>query len=646
LKHDKPDQYRVTINFVVIPGKQVKLDSISYNIQHEELQRLTDSAKNETFIKKGDAFAKPAMSAELDRLVELYRNNGYLRFTRDELVGVWDTLDASLLRPVTDPLEQIQLLTKLQKRRENPTADLEIRLRPGFDTSKLLKYYIGSITVYPDFSEDTVNHARHEVMAEDYRVIYYGYIFKPKFLPPNIYLKKGELYSQRKYVRTINRFNTLTAWKLVNIEQQPRENSDTVDFIIRLTPARKYLFDANLEGSRNQSVFAGNLLGTGVNIGIQNRNFARASNQANTNIRYGTELTISKGENIVQSQQASFSHNIYFPRSIPNFRWVPDRFKENFQTVFSFALANTDRLLLYNLTSLNASWGYDYKWKNKAISVKLPNFEYSLLNRRDSLDTLIKHNPSLANIFNDGLVISNIGRFTMTGGKTGTNIFRASLEESGLLVGMIQTKFFDTNLYRFIKLDAEFSRSRKYSKKEFAYRFFVGLGYELNSTVHPDKKLSLPFFKQFYAGGPNSMRAWGLRRLGPGSTVKAYSEAPDRFGDIQLEANVEFRFPLFTYRGVKFNSALFADAGNVWLYRPNPAFPDGDFELSRLIKDIAVGVGTGLRVDFNFFLIRLDYAYKAKNPSPQPDNSASQNKWFYNWQPLDGQVQLGINYPF
>ncbi len=662
-KSNVPDQYRTTVNFTVIPGKQVKLDSIFYSFSDSavlsdsiihtdprtDIQRLTDSAAGSALIKRGDPFAKPALSSELERLVELYRNNGYLRFTQDELRIVWDTLDASLLRPVTDPFEQIQILAELQRRRENPQADIEFILTPGLDSGRLTRFYVGDVTVYPDFDEDTAGFTPTESIVDEYRIIQFRDYIKPKILPPNIYLRKGELYSLRRYVRTINRFNTLSAWQLVNIEQFPRAGEDTVDFVIKLSPAEKYLFDANIEGSRNTSVFAGNLLGLGFNVGLQNRNFAKASNLANTNLRFGTELNVNDSSQFVQSRQVSFSHSIFFPRSIPHFGFIPDRYRDNIQTVFSIALSSTDRVSFYNLTSFNSSWGYEYKWRNKSLNVRIPNIEYSLINRRSRLDSLIDLNPSLKNIFNDGLVISTIYKYVMTGGKKGTNIFRTNLEESGLVTGMIRNNFLDSQLYRFVKIDAEFSRSIKFTKKEFAFRFFGGVGYELESTKHPDKQRYLPFFKQFFAGGPNSMRAWGLRRLGPGSAVKPFNEAPDRFGDIQLEANAEYRFPLFNFRGIQFNSALFVDAGNVWFLRENPDFPNGHFNINRLWNDIAVGVGTGLRVDFNFFLVRVDYGFKAKDPSPAPENIASQNKWFYNfgWNKLlGGQVQLGINYPF
>jgi outer membrane protein assembly factor BamA len=157
----------------------------------------------------------------------------------------------------------------------------------------------------------------------------------------------------------------------------------------------------------------------------------------------------------------------------------------------------------------------------------------------------------------------------------------------------------------------------------------------------------MPFFRQYFAGGPNSMRAWGLRRLGPGSSVLSFAreQIPDRFGDIQLEANAEYRFFLADLNGIKINSALFTDIGNVWFLRKNENFPDGNFQLNRLGKDIAIGMGTGLRVDFGLFLIRVDYALKVKNPSPE--NIEEQNKWFYDWKKLtNGQLQLGVNLPF
>jgi outer membrane protein assembly factor BamA len=306
--------------------------------------------------------------------------------------------------------------------------------------------------------------------------------------------------------------------------------------------------------------------------------------------------------------------------------------------------------LLYNLNTVNASWGYEFQWKNKFLSVRIPNIEYSFLVKRDSLDKLIMNNPSLKSVFTDGFVFSTITSYTVIGGKNNnTNVFRFNAEASGLLLGLLRNRFLDTNLYRFIKVDAEFARKIQIRKTSVVLRLFAGVGYELGSTKHPDKRNNLPFFKQYFAGGPNSMRAWRLRQLGPGSVKKEFSGSlgtPDRYGDVQLEGNIEYRFPITKIGGVRLNGALFTDIGNIWFLKSAAGLPEEVFSFSRLGKDIAVGIGGGLRVDFGFFVVRLDYAYKAKNPSPAPADSASQNKWFYDWKPLNGQLQLGINYPF
>ncbi|MFI5131931.1 MAG: BamA/TamA family outer membrane protein [Chitinophagales bacterium] len=649
IKPEKEGELRTTITFNVTPGKQVHLDSVSYNLRKTALQAITDSAIGQAYIKKGDPFAKNIIAVEFDRLTELYRNNGYFRFGRDQLVGLWDTLDISLLQATLDPFEQLEILQKLRERRENPTANLEIRLR-SIDSARLTKFYIGNVTVYPDYGTDTTGLKRIENVVDDITVVQYLNKFKPSIFPRNIYLTRDSLYRQRRYLRTINRFNSLGTWRMVSIDPLPKK--DTLDFAIRLTPAKKYSFNTNIEGSVNQSAVSGNLFGIGLNIGLQNRNFAKTANIANSNLRYGIELGGRKETGkIVQTQQLSFSHNIYFPHLILFNGLVPEKYRDNFRTIFSFSAANTDRRLLYNLATINGSWGYEFQQRKVLINVKIPNIEYSYLNKRDSLDTLIKYNPSLRNIFTDGFVSSVITNVTVSGGQNNKlNIFRINLEASEPVAQSINSPFLDSQLYRFVKLDAEFARLMRFKKSSIALRFFAGMGYEFNSTRNPEKRSNLPFFKQYFSGGPNSMRAWALRRLGPGSTVKEFSGTegiPDRYGDIQLEANAEYRYPLGKPLGLKVNAALFTDIGNIWFLKSAPDRPPEEvFEFSRLGEDIAIGAGGGLRVDFNFFVIRLDYSYRIKDPSPALSDAIYQNKWFSYPFFKGAQFQLGINYPF
>ena len=644
------DQFRTTVSFLVTPGKATRLDSISYNIKQPELQNLAVSSQKESFLKKGEPFAKSTISSELDRLTELYRNNGYLRFGRDMLQGLWDTVDVSFFDPNLDPFEQVEMLEKLKEQRNNPTADLEIRLKPGADTNRLTKYFIGNVSVYPDFNYSQETSAPPDsVVIGGVRVVSRFGLFKPKIFPPYIYLHHKSLYDQRNYFKTINRFNSLGSWRLVNIDQLPRKNQDTVDITIRLTPARKFGFSANLEGSLNYSAISGNLAGFSLNFGLQNRNVWKAANQSNTSIRFGIETGKDTVTDVkfIQTMQFSFSHSIYFPRAIGVRDIIPEKLRENARTVFSFNAASTERRLLFNLTTVNGSWGYEFQWNKQTLAFRFPNIEYSYLKRKPLLDTLFSKNPALKNIFTDGFISSTIINYSITGGKKqNVNLFRANMEVSGLVSGFIgNSKFLDTNLYRFLKVDGEFIRKINIRKSAVAVRVFAGVGYEFNSTVNPDKKNNLPFFKEYYAGGPNSMRAWALRKLGPGSSVKDFGLNPERYGDVQLEANIEYRFPITTFSGIKLNGAVFTDMGNIWylknaLGRP----PEEVFNFSRLLDDIAIGAGVGLRVDFSFFVIRFDYSYKVKDPSPAV--RSHQNKWFYDWNPGNGQFQLGIGYPF
>jgi outer membrane protein assembly factor BamA len=678
--------HRLTLNFNVAPGPLWHFDSVWYSIQQAEMQRLADSTMKidttkksigdtitlgvqqpfqqladstvgESYVRKGSSFSQDTIAMELDRLVELFRNRGYMRFTRNELIGVWDTLDVSLLKPMVNPLEQIELMNQMAEEKDNPTATLEIKLRPGYDSAKLTKYYVGKVYIFPDFGPDTLSRKDTVVLDTSYSVISNQRLFKPKILPQNIYMRHGQVYSQNRYNRTVDRFNTNVAWRLVTIEQRPRPGTDTVDFYVKLVPARKYLFVANLESSRNEnptfdpSSAQRNLLGLGVNISLQNRNFARAAAQTNLTLRYGTELSVSSGQKFVKSRQASIGYNIVFPKIIPHFNFLPERFREA-RTILAFSLANTQRIDLYNLTSFNTSWGYELRHRNKFYAVKIPNIEYALLNAKDSLERIFQQNPGLRNLFNDGLVVSTIWSYTVNSGtKKNLNTFKANLEESGLIASLNHSEFIKKNLYRFVKPDVEFKRIMKIRTSELVGRVFAGVGIpiRIDTGNHQFRSEYLPFFKAYNAGGPNSMRGWGLRRLGPGHALEYIQDFPDRFGDIQFEANIEYRFFLFQLFGFKFNSALFTDIGNVWFMHKNPDFEGGEFTFRNFFRDLAIDIGTGVRLDLGFFLVRLDYALKVHNPTPEPFNKEAQFRYFYKWSPktlVGGVLQFGVTYPF
>ena len=216
-------------------------------------------------------------------------------------------------------------------------------------------------------------------------------------------------------------------------------------------------------------------------------------------------------------------------------------------------------------------------------------------------------------------------------------------------------------IYQYIKLESEFRKVVQWRKTSFGFRVFGGIG--INYSNDPVLGKSLPFFKQFVAGGPYSMRAWGVRQLGLGSSLLSDTNATfrDRFGDIQLETNLEYRFPLFAIGSMKVNSALFVDIGNIWNLKNDVDNPNSKLTLDGLYNDIAIAAGIGiLRLDFGFFLIRLDLAYKVKDPARLANNGWMsikdfewQNHEFDNLYPGGNKLirnnysfQLGIGLPF
>jgi len=652
-------QRRVTIDFLIEPGKNLKIDSVDYDLTTPEWQQIAINNRKNAVLKKGGPYSKAAVAQELDRIVNLLRNNGYYKVTKEDIYAEVDTVVEALIDPSLDPFEQLQLLEELKQRRETPTIDVILRQRPLTDSTQLTHirpYYIGKVTIYPDVpvAIDTFENVRYDTFRMgNFFIITRSDKFQRRFLTQYSYLKPGALYRQDNYFKTINTFNQLGAWQQANVDVfESLDNDSTLDVEITLYPAKKLTGILDLELSRNNAnnanadlVAVSNLFGVGFNVGLRNRNFARQSIQTTSNGRVGFEL----GKNFFQTIQTSFSHNIYIPKlHIP--RRLPPLRRDSVdlpRTFISFNAAYTDRRQFFNLFSTNIGFGWEWGRRNHVWSVRLANLEYTNLNKSDSLDKLQTRIPYLKYAFNDGLVSStslSYRRQRQSGRHF--NALRWGIEQSGAGWGMIENIDVKARLFRYVRADGEFRHWIQYRKSALAFRLFGGVGFAYGDSSSTVKERTLPFFKQYVAGGPNSMRAWQVRQLGWGSNIPSDDTSfRDRFGDIQLEANVEYRFHLGTFPGgIKVGSAVYVDAGNIWLRKTfgDPELQNAEFKLGRLGKDLAIGAGTGLRLDFNFFLIRLDYAYKVKDPQRKKDPE----RWFYDWRPFNGQLQLGINYPF
>jgi hypothetical protein len=403
------------------------------------------------------------------------------------------------------------------------------------------------------------------------------------------------------------------------------------------------------------------LLGLSTNLTYRDKNVQRKAIPAVTSLRLGVELNLNSSGNVTQTLLWNVGQTYSFPNLIMPFVKKEAKANQNVKTNFALYGSYMDRLDYYQLKSFTTNWGYEWKknknGKQQVINYHPLNIEFYQLNKFSKLDSLLIKNPFLRSSFNEGNVISQTLSYTNIGPSSKhprqQQYLRLGIEDAGGLFGLSEK--LNNNLYRFLKLEAEYRSTYKYANSEFAWRLMGGWGN--NYSNNPRLSGQLPFFKQFTAGGPYSMRAWGLRQLGLGSSTfydtSASRQNFDRFGDLQLEANIEYRFTLLQFGSYKVGSALFTDIGNIWNTRDLGNDLNAGFKLDRLYKDLAIGVGTGLRIDFDYFIIRVDYALKMKDPTRSNNNgwlNISDMKWSeikangikvnnYAWQ-------FGIGLPF
>ena len=640
------DQMRVKVRFVVNPGKQLKLDSVAYNITTPELQQLALQSIEKSLLKKGEPYSIQRISAELDRLLTIFRDNGYYKIAKEDLYVEQDTVLAALIDPTLDPFEQLRLLEELKKKREKPTINLYVKQNVPRDSTHLNKFYIGAVNVHPDMEniDDTATASKQKATLNRYTFYYNTRKFRRSFLARNISLRPDSLYKQSDYFNTVNSFNNAGAWQQVDIDLKERYDSLSIlDAEIRLFPARKQSMNIDFETSRNAGDYltTGQLFGIGLNLGLLNRNAFREAVQSSSNVRFGIEL----GSKFIQTLQANASQNFYVPRFILPFKIKNEKKLIAPKTIVSIGAAYTNRKDFFEVRSANASISYEWTQKNHTWRYYPLNVEYTDVNKKDAFRKLEDSIPSLKTAFNNGLIISQVLSYT-TGQAVGTKLwlFQARLEESGALFGLID-RLERGALRRFIKADVEYKHLLDQPKSTWAFRIFGGYGYSYGRTGN-EPETSLPFFKAYFGGGPYSMRAWQVRQLGPGSNTyyDTTQSGIDRFGDVKLEGNIEYRFNIATIAGVKLKSALFVDMGNIWTRTKvaDEKFSGSEFRVENLYKDLAIGGGTSLRLDFDFFLLRLDWAYKLKNPFYANES----NGWFHKLQIDSGQLQFGIGYPF
>jgi outer membrane protein insertion porin family len=669
----KKEQQRVKVNFLINTGPLYKIDTVIYLFSDSVLQSIVTASTTKSLLSEHAPFSYEIIDQEINRITDLYQNNGYVKISKEDIIAEVDTVNTTLLNGKVNPFQFSSTLAEAQSKEKQATVKLYFRLRANRDSTHVQQYTIGRLTVYADLKAEDRDTLIKLGESDTSKVIIHSLYntFNSKFIKDNIQLQPGSLFKRDDYNRTLNNFNKLGTWQSINMISETNDKEKKIDYVLKLQPAKRQYFSIDLEGSSilntSQLVQVGSgRVGIANNFTLRNRNIGKRGIQLENSLRTGIEFNNFQK---ILSGEITLTNRLTFPRMVAP---VSDKFKTKFQqakTVFSADVSYIDRFRFFRLNTFNTFVGYEWKpnanttWQFKPLNLEFTQF------RPDSLFIeSIRNFPLLLYTYNNGLIIGMNALYNknLTPNSTkNLSLLKIYAEESGLVTGALfyeQTRNgkYLSNLYRFVKLDAEFKHIANFKKSSLHFRAFAGVGLAL-STASRRGQVTLPFFKSYMAGGPNSMRGWPLRKLGIGSNIfydtVAAGTFNDKYADMQLEGNLEYRFNLFQFYGFWMRGAVFTDVGNIWFRNDlDGTLKNAGFKFNRLGRDLAIASGFGARVDFNYFLLRFDLGFPIKDPRYGPSNignsnierfySPSSGGWFVDNHWSKPVFQFAIGYPF
>ncbi len=633
---------KATTTYFVSPRDQYYYNKITYKANDPKIQKLLNEIYAERLIKSDTPVDEALYNQEAKRIEQYIRNNGYYDFNIKYIL----------------PLEADSSDLKV-------TASLEVA-SPS-DSTFLQVYDIGKVYIYPSYNPLFRERYQVDTIINNVHFMSIGDIgIKERVILRSIYLNEGSMYRQADVDKTRIQLSKLGIYKFVKINSfKNKDKPNTIDFQIFLPAKKKMGLDGDFEfNTATNSTFGNNAIGTAINFNYRNRNLIRGAELLKVSGGIGVEFPLGDStRSLVNSLNIDGSVDLFVPRFIDmgflklmrTFKVVSPKFyeelSENAKSRFSANYSYVNLTDFYRSNSTSLSFGYDVNLSRNRRFVFNP-VGINFLNLQPVPNSyfeqiILAENELLRRSFDDQLFTGFLFRDLTYSLATKTNRFgetwfmRATGEISGLELYALNALITpDKNwnvinpLSHYYKLEVEGRYTRQFSTRHaFASRILLGGANSFGKFTEV-----VPYVKQFFVGGPNSIRAWDVRELGPGSYVDPDAISPFyQAGDLKLEMNAEYKFDIWWV----FEGAVFVDAGNIWTLRE-----DSDRLGSKISKDffkqIAVGAGTGLRMDFSFFVIRLDLGYKIRNPYPDLNNSYWNNPHLWrgiNWN-------LAIGYPF
>lgn len=654
------------VTYDINTGNNYLINKVNYDVDDSTILHILTTHTDASTLKKNAEFSYSLLEDERSRVTTLVRDQGYYRFSQDNITFVLDTVNKSYFKDVENPFEGAVNFIGKQKN-VKPTLDITTVVRLADDSLAYLKYKVNKVTVFPDYvstaDQRDSSMIKKEIGGVGFR--YHDYYVKDRVLLKHIYLFPGKTYAQTDYDKTIVKLNELGIFQYVRITfREDTAQRSALAATIMMDRSKKHDFSANYEASSGSTYSFGN----SVSLNYWDRNVAKGANLLKISLSGGIETIYydNLGTNFFQhffllTEYYGVNASIDFPKFIAPI--AANNFSSSNlpHTVIGGGTNVLDRVNYFTLVNTSANFTYNWResdTKSWSLSPAFMNI-IRLPVETDSFKKVIDTNTYLRNSYSKTFIEGENIAFTYSDidAKRGENYsyMKLSLEEAGGLLSLIDkfgtalNDLYKINYSQYVKFDFD---GRHYftlpHSQVVAVRFYGGIGlpYGQSST--------LPYIKQYFAGGPYSMRGWRIRTLGPGSYYDSTKQVDyiDLTGDIKLEMNAEYRIniaQLFS-GAIKMNGAAFADAGNIWLAKPDKSYPGGEFQFSTLGQDIAADVGAGLRFDVASFLtFRLDLAMPVKKPYVSTNSG-----WVFNqidfkdptWRTNNLIFNFAIGYPF
>lgn len=655
------EKKKADVTFKAIPAKRFLFSDYVLEIEDPDIEKVVKANMKTTFIKKGQPYTTDDIKLEQERIALVLNNNGFFSFSKNFIFFEVDTSGESLEKKV-----YIQI--------KNDKDDLARK-----------QYKVGTVTFNINYANSNLK--RTKFQSDTLRNLYLFYSrqdIRPDIIAQSIFYHPDSSFKKEDYQKTISRMSELGIFRFVNIKYKPLLVSETEGYVdteivaeLRKRQSGKIELETNTD--------ARDRIGTFINLSYTNRNIFRRADRLQFNISNGVEFRFSNLERDGQKDTRISSVNLllnsrlYFPKIFPQPKkvlikrnYAPSEYPRSTFLNIGYNLQRRIGFYSYSVNTFNIGYGYDIR--NKKFRHEVQPFNLSFIKPRETsfnsnFNKFLASNPIFAQSYRQQFIMGQEYVFSYSnqdiqlGRVKSFMYYRAVLNTAGNLVYGIQSLIKDRPAdgytlskipyASFTKIDNDFRNYFTFNNKTtLVTRVFAGIGIPYgNSKI-------MPFVKQYAAGGPQSMRGWNYRELGPGSADTSVTSRDLNTGDIQLEFNLEYRFSLTKL----FKMALFTDAGNVWLMHADSTKPNAEFNFKRLKKDLAWSAGFGFRLDFGLFVIRLDHSYKLYNPNIEkgyrwitqypgyndlePNGRGQWNDRWKSWRSRYSNFVIGIGYPF